>query len=1011
MIPELGDADCEVHVNPTFHEQSDDELTRKELKKIKVDDQAIHTIYLGLPEDIYAAVDIAWAEGDANENNGNQIRCYYYRGLGHLARKCTVRPRRRDAAYLQTQLLFAQKEEAGIQLQAEEFDLMAAVTDLGEIKKVNANYILMANLQQASALGTQTDKAPVYDSDGSAEVQNYENIYNDQIFNMFTQEEQYTKLLDPISEPHQVPQNDSNVISKVFSVEQSGGTIEQHPITVEETHAYHESLFHNLAIEVEKVNTINRKMKESNAELTTELARYKNQEKCFKISQEKYDKLERLKSDFKICKDDLIDKQIQLENKTKKIYNILVKTGQSIQMMHMLSPKPDSFYHTEQKMALGYQNPFYLKQAQQKQQSLYNGKVLLEKHDPPVVYDSEETLELAQGSHQKMKLLNKEIKLTNYTKINHLSWVFVSQTAKSREELYFSNTSKTANVSKSISIPNEDFSDDTTPSVARKFMNEAVESNDLSNPVTSNSVPTTKEPKVVENDKLIAAGMFRIDPHKTFSEDKFMHIHNVRARIRTNPITVSQPHVITKKVINSDSNGFSSTRVDVTTKTRRPQPRSNTKNDRVIQICLWCVDSGCSEHMTGNLKLLINFVWKFLGTIHFGNDHVAAILDLEVAFKRNTCIVRNFEGFDLLKGNHTTNLYTINLHDMASASPICLMARATSTKSWLWHQRLSHLNFDSINDLARNDLVTGLPKFKYHKEHLCPSYEQGKSKRASHPPKPVPNSKQRLHLLHMDLCGPMRIASINRKRLKQLLLRATLKTAPSLPSIDKTPYELINGKKPDISFFMYSRLSVISRMIVKILGSLVQKMILDFSLLILQITMLTEMEAIRIFLAYVGYKSFTLFQMDVKTAFLHGSLKEDVYVCQPESFIDVDHPSHVYKLKKALYGLKQAQKAWYDELSTFLLQNHFFKGTIEQTLFIRRFEDDILMLQVYVDDILFGSTHLRFSDADYARCKDTFKNTSGGAQFLGDKLVNWSSKKQDYTMLSTVKAKYVSLSA
>ncbi|GKA85484.1 asparagine--tRNA ligase, cytoplasmic 1-like protein [Tanacetum coccineum] len=137
---------------------------------------------------------------------------------------------------------------------------------------------------------------------------------------------------------------------------------------------------------------------------------------------------------------------------------------------------------------------------------------------------------------------------------------------------------------------------------------------------------------------------------------------------------------------------------------------------------------------------------------------------LEVAFRRNTCFIRNLEGVDLLKGNRTTNLYTINIHDMASTSPICLMAQATSTKSWLRHQRLSHLNFDTINDLARNDLVTGLPKFKYHKEHLCPFCEQGKGKRASHPPKPVPNSKQRLHLLHMDLCGPMRIASINGKR-------------------------------------------------------------------------------------------------------------------------------------------------------------------------------------------------------------------------------------------------------
>ncbi|GJU52330.1 retrovirus-related pol polyprotein from transposon TNT 1-94 [Tanacetum coccineum] len=80
---------------------------------------------------------------------------------------------------------------------------------------------------------------------------------------------------------------------------------------------------------------------------------------------------------------------------------------------------------------------------------------------------------------------------------------------------------------------------------------------------------------------------------------------------------------------------------------------------------------------------------------------------------------------------------------------------------------------------------------------------------------------------------------------------------------------------------------------------------------------IARMEAIRIFLAYVAHKSFTLFQMDVKTTFLHGTLKEDVYVCQPEGFIKVDHPSHVYKLKKALYGLKQAPRAWYDELSKF----------------------------------------------------------------------------------------------
>ncbi|GJU02160.1 hypothetical protein Tco_1112498 [Tanacetum coccineum] len=201
----------------------------------------------------------ARADGTGNRNNGNQVRCYNCIGLGYLTRNYTVRPRRRDVFYLQTQLLISQKEEAGIQLQAEEFNLMAAAADLDEIEKVNANCILMANLQQVSTLGTQTDKAPVYDSDGLTEVNNYDNCYNNDIFNMFTQEEQYTELLEPIPEPHQVQQNDSNITLEVSSMEQGGGTADQHPITVVETHAYFESLYNNLAIAVEKFNSVNRK--------------------------------------------------------------------------------------------------------------------------------------------------------------------------------------------------------------------------------------------------------------------------------------------------------------------------------------------------------------------------------------------------------------------------------------------------------------------------------------------------------------------------------------------------------------------------------------------------------------------------------------------------------------------------------------------------------------------------------------------------------------------------------
>nr|GFB70670.1 hypothetical protein [Tanacetum cinerariifolium] len=209
--------------------------------------------------------------------------------------KISSNPRNRQIAQpgqnVKNQAAQNPREEAGIQLQAEEYDLMAAAADLDEIKEVNANCILMANLQQASSLGTQTDSALVYDSDGSAEV--HENYDDNEIFNMFTQEEQYTELLEPIPESHQVLQNDNDVISKVTRMEQGRETVEQHSANFEKTRALYESLYQNLAVEVEKVNSVNRKFKETNADLTTKLARYKNQKRCFDISQEKYDKLER----------------------------------------------------------------------------------------------------------------------------------------------------------------------------------------------------------------------------------------------------------------------------------------------------------------------------------------------------------------------------------------------------------------------------------------------------------------------------------------------------------------------------------------------------------------------------------------------------------------------------------------------------------------------------------------------------------------------------------------------
>ncbi|GJR54385.1 retrovirus-related pol polyprotein from transposon TNT 1-94 [Tanacetum coccineum] len=142
---------------------------------------------------------------------------------------------------------------------------------------------------------------------------------------------------------------------------------------------------------------------------------------------------------------------------------------------------------------------------------------------------------------------------------------------------------------------------------------------------------------------------------------------------------------------------------------------------------------------------------------------------------------------------------------------------------------------------------------------------------------------------------------------------------------------------------------------------------------------------VRMFIAYAAHKNITIFQMDVKTAFLNGPLKEEVYVSQPEGFIDPEFPDHVYRLKKALYGLKQAPRAWYDKLSSFLIEHGFTKGIIDPTLFTRRHGEDILLVQVYVDDIIFGSTNPDFSKRFANLMKNNFDMSMMGELkfFLG----------------------------
>ncbi|GJX70549.1 retrovirus-related pol polyprotein from transposon TNT 1-94 [Tanacetum coccineum] len=667
-------------------------------------------------------------------------------------------------------------------------------------------------------------------------------------------------------------------------------------------------------------------------------------------------------------------------------------------------------------------------------------------------------------------------------------------------------------------------------------------------------------------------------------------------------------------------------------------------NDQIARIM------GYGDYQLGNVIISRVYYVEGLGHNLFSVGQFCDA-DLEVAFRKNTCFIRNLEGVDLLSGSRDTNLYTISLDDILKSSPICLLSKASKTKSWLWHRRLSHLNFGTLNKLAKDGLARGIPRLKFQKDHLCSACALGKSKKSSHQPKAEDTNQEKLYLLHMDLCGPMRVASINGKSSGpglQCMTPATSSTglvsnpvsqqpcippirddwdrlfqpmfdeyfnpppiavshvqealAPraevlvdspvstsidqddpstSIPTSQEQEHSLIISQgfeeSPKTSTFhneplnespnedstshesssnvrqLHTPLEHIGRWtkdhpIANVIGDpsrsvstrkqlhtdamwcyfdafltsvepknfkqamtepswidAIQEEIHKFEILKVwelvpcldnvfliklkwiykvktdesgweSFAPVARIEAIRIFVAYAAHKNMTIYQMDVKTAFLNGELKEKVYVSQLEGFVDQDNPSHVYKLKKALYVLKQAPRAWYDMLSSFLISQRFSKGAIDPTLFTRHVGNDILLkldedLQGKPVDAtiyrgMIGSLmyltasrpdlnyavylcaryqakptekHLQavkrifrylnrtinmglwyskdtnmsltaYADADHAGCQDTRRSASGSAQFLGDKLVSWSSKKQKNTAISSTEAEYIALS-
>nr|GEZ41294.1 integrase, catalytic region, zinc finger, CCHC-type, peptidase aspartic, catalytic [Tanacetum cinerariifolium] len=345
-------------------------------------------------------------------------------------------------------------------------------------------------------------------------------------------------------------------------------------------------------------------------------------------------------TDLKLREEHDIEKMLSMEKQLKFLNEVVYKRSQSIQTVHMMAPKV----------------------------STYNGRPTFA--NPRLIPDGEETLALERESRSK---LNKDL----VHALDELQCVYLHK-VKECDCLKQKLSKQTESVSKKVHTE-----------LLQRFAK--VEKHSISLEI---ALQKCKEQKLIEKGKGKSV------------DTKFDRPSIVR---QPNAQRIPKPSVLVKPALFSNSleriyfpKTKSVPKANVSEGLSKPvttQTLPQTAKQAIVQLILFIVDSGCTKHMTGNLKLLCNFVEKFLGTIRFGNDHFAPILGYGylVAFKKSTCFVRDLQGNDLLTDNRRSDLYMISLQESTSSTPLYLMAKATPTQAWLWHQRLSHLNFDYIN--------------------------------------------------------------------------------------------------------------------------------------------------------------------------------------------------------------------------------------------------------------------------------------------------------------------------
>ncbi|GJR33880.1 retrovirus-related pol polyprotein from transposon TNT 1-94 [Tanacetum coccineum] len=737
-------------------------------------------------------------------------------GEGHVSKQCNKPKRKRDDSWFKDKVLLVQAQANGQILHEEELAFMA---DLGIPEGQATQTVITHNAAY------QSDDLDAYDSDcdelnttkvaltanlshyGSYalfEVHNHDNVNND-MTNQVVQAMPSSEQSNVVNHSETEITSDSNIIPySQYLIESTTVATNLENKNVNDTLTAELKRYKEQVKVLKKGQNGDLKRQDNVSDSCAQSVEIDHLKRTLSEHLKEKESLLQtvtlLKNDFKKQESRNIDREIALEKQIKHLDNIIFKRDQSAQTVHMLM-KPQFFYDNTTKQALVNLKSVEISELnaclQEKVLVITTLKDELRKLEGKDLANNEVT---HHPSDPKINTGPITPKLLNKRGVKPYTSASGSQPPGNTKKDKIQKTQSSTQKNKVEAHP-------------RKVKSSLKNKDHV---VAPKGTAHVQHSKLNANSKLKCVkcnGCMLSNNHDLCVLDYVNNSWNARAKsksLKTNKEKNGKP---TRKMITTTTEAPLRKPVVLDNETSKPavtlvysrKPRNSKTNVPVSKSkVLQSVSANKKEPSKSWGSIISDVPSSFLNecgssklnSVKFRNDHVAKILgygdyqignvtisrvyyveglghnlffvgqfcdsNLEVAFCYNTCFIRNLEGVDLLTGTRGNNLYTLSLSDMMTSSLICLLSKASKTKSWLWHRCLSHLNFGAINHLARHGLVRGLPKLKFEKDHQCSVCAMGKSMEKPHKPISEDTNQEKLYLLHMDLCGPMRVASVNK---------------------------------------------------------------------------------------------------------------------------------------------------------------------------------------------------------------------------------------------------------